>query len=381
VFVHPLFSISFYISRSACFISLMTNPRLTLQHIHIHHLRCHQDFSWDFDGHLNLISGDNGSGKTTVLEAVYILAYGRSFRQAKAPQLTRWNEKSFHVQATIRRYGPLHVRVDGKKGKVNMSLQGRRIAKRQDMFEHVALVVDAPQGVRLIDGSPGERRKWLDRLVIASQAASHAHYQGYLRALMQRGRLLRHGGSVAELESWEQQIVEYGMILNAKRAMVLGELNQHLVEESYWLDLPFQLEITQQPFESQEAWLTFLASKREEHHQLGRVTQGPHCDRLKISYNSREIRVCGSRGQQKISGIVLRLAECAVLQKSKRMMPILLLDDCFEALDQTHALRLMERLKQHQGQVLMTAAGQVASYMSKHTLHLSLTGGKSQAFR
>ncbi|MDQ6984036.1 MAG: hypothetical protein Q9M44_04920, partial [Ghiorsea sp.] len=127
-----------------------------------------------------------------------------------------------------------------------------------------------------------------------------------------------------------------------------------------------------QPFENKEEWAASLASKREEHHRLGRVTQGPHCDRLKISYNTREIRVCGSRGQQKVSGIVLRLAECAVLQEAKRMMPILLLDDCLESLDHTRALRLLERLGKHQGQVLMTAPGDVANDIRQHTQHLSL---------
>ncbi len=350
----------------------MSTPRLTLKHIHIHNLRCHQDFEWSCDEGLNLISGNNGCGKTTVLEAAYMLAYGRSFRQAQAPQLSHWDAKSFHIQATVQRYGPLHIRVDGQKGKVDMSLQGRKVSKRQEIFEHVSLIVDAPQGVRLIDGSPGERRKWLDRLVIASQTASYAHYQSYLRALMQRGRLLRHHGSSNELESWEQQIVEYGLILNEKRTVILEKLNHQLVLEKDWLDLPFQLEMMGQPFENKEEWLVWLATKREEHRRLGRITQGPHCDRLKISYSGREIRVCGSRGQQKISGIVLRLAECAVLQEAKRMMPILLLDDCLESLDHTRALRLMERLSTHQGQVLMTAPGDVAQDIRKDTQHLSL---------
>ncbi|MDQ7003570.1 MAG: DNA replication and repair protein RecF [Ghiorsea sp.] len=353
----------------------MPISRLTLKHIHIHNFRCHQDFNWNCGEHLNLISGDNGSGKTTILEAVYILAYGRSFRQAKAPQLARWGEDSFHIQATVKRYGPLHIRVDGKKGKVNMSLQGCKIVNRKDIFEHVSLIVDAPQGVRLIDGNPSERRKWLDRLVIASQAASYADYQGYLRALMQRGRLLRHGGSARELGSWEQQIVVYGTILNAKRAVILEKLNQYLAEESHWLDLPFQLEITKQPFENKEEWLLWLVGKREEQQRLGRITQGPHCDRLKISYSSREIRICGSRGQQKMSGIALRLAECAVLQASKRMMPILLLDDCFESLDNTRILRLLQRLQEHQGQVLMTAPSNMAQNMLKHVQQLSLNNG------
>jgi len=338
----------------------------------MHNLRCHQAFDWQCGEHLNLITGDNGSGKTTILEAAYMLAYGRSFRQAKAPQLIRWDEKSFHIQATIKRYGPLHIRVDGKKGKVDMSLQGRKIAARKEMFEHVSLIVDAPQGVRLIDGAPGERRKWLDRLVIATQAASYAHYQGYLRALMQRGRLLRYHGSADELSSWELQIVAYGSIIKAKRAEILAQLNQHLSQESEWLDLPFQLELTGQVFENKEEWIDWFAAKRAEHHRLGRVTQGPHCDRLKISYNTREIRVCGSRGQQKVSGIVLRLAECAVLQEAKRIMPILLLDDCFESLDNTRVSRLLTRLQQHQGQVLMTAPSHVAPNMLQHVQHLSL---------
>ena len=350
----------------------MSTPRLTLKQIHLHNLRCHEDFEWACGDGLNLISGDNGCGKTTILEAAFILAYGRSFRQAKAPQLTRWQQPSFHIQATMQRYGPLHIRVDGQKGKVNMSLQGRKVAKRKEIFDHVSLVVDAPQGVRLIDGSPGERRKWLDRLVIAAIPSSYRLYQSYLRAMMQRSRLLRSFGSASELEIWEQQIAENGLQLNERRSRIIDAINQHLVIENKWLDLPFQLELTENPFTDQTSWMTWLASKRDEHKRLGRITQGPHCDRLKISYDSREIRVCGSRGQQKVSGIALRLAECAILQEAKRMMPVLLLDDCLESLDHSRALRLMERLSSHQGQVLMTAPGDVSQDIRKNVEHLSL---------
>ncbi|MDX8387462.1 MAG: DNA replication and repair protein RecF [Ghiorsea sp.] len=355
----------------------MSSPRLTLKQIHMHNLRCHEDFEWSCSEGLNLISGDNGCGKTTVLEAAYILAYGRSFRQAKAPQLTRWDSSSFHIQATVQRYGPLHIRVDGKRGKVDMSLQGRKVTKRKEIFDHVALIVDAPQGVRLIDGAPGERRKWIDRLVIATIPSTYIQYQAYLRAMMQRSRLLRGHGSISELESWEQQIVEAGLILNERRALTIDKLNEYLDNENKWLDLPFQIELSAHPFENNDDWMAWLASKRDEHRRLGRITRGPHCDRLKISYNSREIRVCGSRGQQKLSGIALRLAECAVLQEAKRMMPILLLDDCLESLDHTRALRLMERLSSHQGQVLMTAPGDVPEDIRKNTQHLSLDELKS----
>ncbi|MDX8384161.1 MAG: DNA replication and repair protein RecF, partial [Ghiorsea sp.] len=250
--------------------------------------------------------------------------------------------------------------------------QGRKVAKRKEIFEHISLVVDAPQGVRLIDGAPGERRKWLDRLVIASIPASYRVYQSYLRALMQRSRLLRGSSHAAELESWEQQIVSFGLILNQRRSEVLLQLNQELSKEHDWLDLPFQLEMTGSGFANEAEWLAWLSQKRDEHRRLGRVAQGPHCDRLKISYDGREIRICGSRGQQKLSGIALRLAECAVLNQAKRIMPILLLDDCLESLDLTRSIRLMERLRLHQGQVLMTAPGDVAQMLRAGSQHLVL---------
>lgn len=350
----------------------MSSPRLNLQHIRMHNLRCHEDFEWECAPHLNLVSGDNGCGKTTILEAAFMLAYGRSFRQAKAPQLTRWQENSFFVHGTIQRYGPLHIRVEGKSGKVDMALQGRKVAKRKEIFDHIALVVDAPQGVRLIDGSPGERRKWLDRLVIAAIPSSYAAYQAYLRAMMQRSRLLRGAGRVSELESWESQMVDYGLHIIQRRNEIITILNTQLWLERPWLDLPFQLEMTGQAWSEKTAWMTWLADKRDEHRRLGRITQGPHCDRLKISYNGREVRVCGSRGQQKLSGIALRLAECAVLQEYKHLMPVLLLDDCLESLDTIRASRLMDRLVEHPGQVLMTAPGQVDAEISKHANILSL---------
>jgi len=350
----------------------MTSPRLTLQHIRILNLRCHESFEWECGEHLNLISGDNGCGKTTILEAAFMLAYGRSFRQAKAPQLGRWGSSSFHVQASLQRYGPLHIRIDGARGKVDMSLQGRKVSKRKDIFDHIALVVDAPQGVRLIDGSPGERRKWLDRLVIATSPSSYAAYQAYLRAMMQRSRLVRSSGRISELESWEKQMVEHGSFINQRRNEIMDALNQQLAIENKWLDLPFHLDISGQSFVDKAAWMAWLGERREEHRRLGRITQGPHCDRLKISYDGREVRVCGSRGQQKLSGIALRLAECVVLQEHKRLMPILLLDDCLESLDTTRALRLMTRLVSHPGQVLMTAPGQVDEALSKHANVLSL---------
>lgn len=349
-----------------------STPRLILKDIRILNLRCHEHFEWTCGEHLNLISGDNGCGKTTILEAAFMLAYGRSFRQAKAPQLCRWGSPSFHIQGTIQRYGPLHIRIDGAKGKVNMSLQGRKVSARKDIFDHIALVVDAPQGVRLIDGSPGERRKWLDRLVIATSPSSYAAYQAYLRAMMQRSRLLRGSGRIFELESWEQQMVEHGNLINQRRHEILAALNQQLSIENNWLDLPFQLETSGPFFADNAAWMLWLGEKRDEHRRLGRITQGPHCDRLKISYHSREVRVCGSRGQQKLSGIALRLAECVVLQEYKRLMPILLLDDCLESLDATRAKHLMARLGTHPGQVLMTAPGQVDAAWGNQANLLSL---------
>lgn len=301
-----------------------------------------------------MVIGANGSGKTSLLEAVYLMSYGRSFRQARDPFLVRRGQQRFSVHGAWYRFGPMQLSVAGARGKIALRLQGRDVQRRKDVSDGFPVLVEAPQGRKLVDGAPNERRRWLDALVMACFPGLNLHYDRYLRAVMQRSRLLRRRVMSEELDAWEHQIVRHGMPIVEYRKRVLADLNQALDIEAGLTEAPLQLTMRQQDYD-EISWIRRLQEKRSEDMRIGGLRFGPHCDALLMHYQQREIRSAGSRGQQKLAAIAIKMAECALWRQYRHMLPVLLLDDCLEALDAERQQRALERLGAHAGQVLMTA--------------------------
>jgi len=321
----------------------------------VSNFRCYETETWNLSKKFHLFLGENGSGKTSILEAIYMMAYGRSFRQAKDAAWQRWGTSSFYIHGEWQRYGPLHLNIQGKNKKLKISLQGRTLNLRKELKETFPVLMNSPQGYRLIDGDHNERRKWLDQTVIQCEHASKIHYQSYLRAWMQRSRLIRHGGLSDELSVWEEQMVIHGAKVQAYRQKICDFLNHNLSQDMNWTHRQVQFKIQSHIPKEKEAWIQVLSEHREKDKKTGRCFYGSHTDRLNIHYGDREVRSVGSRGQQKLSSIAIKLAECSLRYDYFQIWPLLLLDDCFEALDQKHTARVLQRLTLYKGQILMTA--------------------------
>jgi len=301
-----------------------------------------------------MVTGENGSGKTTLLEAVFLMGHGRSFRQARDPALSRWESQGFLVSGKWMRYGPINVAVSGKGRGNEVYLQGCRLQQRTELIETLPILVESPQGARLVDGVPGERRRWLDQMMLYCRPDVARHYHAYLRCLMQRGRLLRRGGSIDEVEVWEHQMTVHGSVLMQVRAGILDDLNRILESEIPLSEAGVRISIRSTAPEERDVWFNRLVSQRKNGVSRSILRIGPHCDRVMIDYGGRDIRSCGSRGQQKLAAVAIRLAECGVRRQHRGLMPLLLLDDCLEALDPSRQQRLLDRLMGHSGQALMT---------------------------
>ncbi|MDQ6979259.1 MAG: AAA family ATPase [Mariprofundaceae bacterium] len=191
---------------------------LHLQQLELINFRCHEQASWSLHQGVNILLGENGCGKTSLLEAASLMAHGRSFRQGRDPALVRWDCAAFTVRGVWHRYGPLHIQLQGKRNQLQAFLQGQRVAIRKELTEVLPLVVDAPQARSLIDGVTADRRRWLDQLLIAYEPSTQQPRRAYLRVLMQRGRLLRHQASAAELDVWEIELAQYGQLWSTARA-------------------------------------------------------------------------------------------------------------------------------------------------------------------
>jgi len=334
---------------------ITTITPIAVRELRIRNLRCHQEYIWRCGEGLNLLLGPNGSGKTTLLEAVYLMAHGRSFRQAKDPDLVSHAATMFQLNGSWQRYGPMQIQVAGKRGNVSLRLQGRDVQRRKDVTESFPVLVESPQGRKVVDGATGERRRWLDSLLMMMSPRLAAHYERYLRAVMQRARLLRKRASQAELEAWEYQIVQHGMPIVHAREKLVMEINEILAEEKNLTESQLRISLTSSTEYKQQAWIDRLQRKRNDDLRSGGMRYGPHCDAIAMTCEGREIRSTGSRGQQKLAAIALKMAECALWERYRGLIPVLLLDDCLEALDISRQERLLRRLMASKGQVLMTA--------------------------
>jgi len=327
---------------------------LQLGEIKVSDLRCHQQVLWQCSPGLNMVLGENGSGKTSLLEAVFLMGHGRSFRQAGAPMLSRWETKGFSIRGKWTRYGPLNVVVSGTDRGNQVYLQGRRLQQRTELMETLPVLVESPQSARLVDGIPNDRRRWLDQMMLYCKPDVARHYHAYLRCLMQRGRLLRRGGAIEEIAVWEHQMTVHGSVIMQIRADLLTDLNRVLEGKCSLSEAGVSIAIHPTAPEEKEAWFNRLVAQRKNGLSRTPLRIGPHCDRIQILYGGRDIRSCGSRGQQKLAAVAVRLAECVLRRQHRGLMPLLLLDDCLEALDPSRQQHLLEHLACHAGQILMT---------------------------
>jgi len=349
---------------------------LILKEVLIESLRCHSRIKWLCSPGINLVVGENGCGKTTLLEAVNLMAQGRSFRQARDPELVSWGESSFRVTGKWQRFGPLHVYVTGQRRKTSVSMQGKPIQRRSELFQTLPVITDAPHARRLIDGVPVERRHWLDTVIISCRQAASSCYKRYFRSVMQRNRLLRRGIISSELDGWEHQIARYAQKIVQEREDIIDEINACLADDKELTEASLSLGIQTTGPKKGEAWLDMLHRQRREDARLGSLRRGPHCDRLRIDYQGREIRSTGSRGQQKLAAMALRLAEQRLWARYRGIIPVLLLDDGLEALDTGRQHRLLARLAKTKAQALLTAPNSINLPKGVNIERYELTMGK-----
>ncbi len=325
-----------------------------VQHIFLKNFRCHKHASWPLQQGVNLLIGPNGSGKTSFLEAVFIAVYGHSFRQSKTPDLVHFNEEEFQIDLQWLRYGPLHLQVKGNKKNIIRTLQGKKITIKKDFLRSFPIVFDSTVTSRFIDGTPNDRRKWLDALLFLCKPHLKHVYQNYLRAMMQRQRALRYNHHRDMLLIWESQMVEMGKVLSLEKIQLIEKINEKLADEMLCLNANVQFELAVDQNNLNEDWLNQLKNNRDSDKKLGRTQFGPHADKLSILFYGKDIRSIASRGQQKLVTIAIRLAECALRDYYQKSLPLLMLDDGLESLDSDYQYLLFQRLNLYLGQVLLT---------------------------
>jgi DNA replication and repair protein RecF len=307
----------------------------------------------------NVIAGDNGQGKTNLLEAVYVLATSKSFRTSHLADLVEQGSPLASLRGVVREGDDAREQTLGLRG----GLRSVRVDERRPrtLAEYAVLtptVVFHPGGLALASGPGAERRKLLDRVSLYRSPMSLAEAGSYAKALRGRQRALELRGTDArDLDGWEELVVNHGVALGAARA-ASAELLAPLAEAAFArIGAPsIALAVRYAPSAPADpsTYRAELQRQRARDRARGTASVGPHRDDLALSLSGEPVRTMASQGQQRAVVLALDLAEIGVIAAARGVLPVLLLDDVSSELDRSRMLALLATLQSGEGQVLLT---------------------------
>lgn len=338
---------------------------VVLRRLWIEDFRNHRSSSLSFPSGLTVISGSNGEGKTSILEAIAYLANLGSFRAVGNDTLVRVGAAHAVVRAELDHDGREQL-IEAQivpNGRNRIQVNRQPLRRARDLLGTLRVVVFSPDDLEIVKGSPGERRRLLDDVLSSMSIKFHALRGDLDKVLKQRNTVLkqaagRSGGDVdATLDVWDAKLVEVGEVVAAERqrlaeklAPIVGELYGRLAGDDVDVELEYHSEWAAVGLAD-----ALVASRPDELRR--RVTLvGPHRDDLAIRLAGMPSRTHGSQGEQRTLALALRLGTQRVVATETGQEPIVLLDDVFSELDAGRAKALMVELPASQT-ILTTATG------------------------
>ncbi|MDW8292500.1 MAG: DNA replication/repair protein RecF [Anaerolineae bacterium] len=360
-----------------------------LRHLSLTNVRLYARLELSLDKGLIVIQGDNAQGKTSLLEAVHVLATGRGLHTPAGRALIRWGAES----ETPFPYALLRALVQRRDGDHLIELliqkgEGERLRKEvrvdhmarrnSDLPGQLMTVLFLPSDVALVDGAPSLRREFLDE-ALSQVDPEYAHaLEVYAHALTQRNALLRQAAQRErpldpdELALWDERLVPAGVTLTLSRHRAVLELAP-IAERAHfelsggreYLYLAYQPSVDASRDRSSaqaqlglimtpplpdrvslaEAFQVALRARRREELVRGMTLVGPHRDELRFLANGMDLGEYGSRGQQRTAVLALKLAQAEWMQARSHEAPILLLDEVLAELDPHRRRCLLERIR------------------------------------
>ena len=326
----------------------------------IRDLRCFRQVTLTPGPGLNLLTGDNGAGKTSVLEALHLMAYGRSFRGRVRDGLVRSGADAVEV------FVEWHEVATGRARKAGLRhtghhwtgrLDGAPVAHLGELCAALAVVSFEPGSHALITGGSETRRRYLDWGLFHVEPGFHPLWRRYARALRQRNALLKRRRADAQLDAWDGELAAAGEPLSRDRQRYVESLQPHLATLiDDWVPSVGTACMSYQPgWRHEEVSLAdALLLARERDLAAGVTSVGPHRADWRIVYAALPGRETLSRGQAKLVALSALMAQAEHYAALHRDWPIIAVDDLASELDRDHQARVLGRLQRTQAQIFIT---------------------------
>ncbi len=324
-----------------------------LKNLFLRNFRNYSDTLISFSPRINVFSGENAQGKTNILEAIYLLSTGRSFRTTHLSDLIQYGKSFFFIKAELVKDGILQsliLHFDGKSKKFQYN--SNLYLSFNNLLGILPSVLYAPSDIQLITGSPAIRRKFLN-IHIAQQDPLYVHHLvRFFKAMKQRNFLLK-SKNLHSIDCWESEMATSGAYLTWQRAHALAELKKSLKNHSYLLsnekdklDIQFSSSMKYHTYLKQlkESYAEELKNHRPKELKLGNSLIGPHRDDFSITINDTCAKTYASEGQKRTSVAALRFSEWEYLCKTTEDNAIMSIDDLGIQLDDIRQMLLQKSL-------------------------------------
>jgi DNA replication and repair protein RecF len=306
-----------------------------------------------------VLSGDNGQGKTSLLEAVYLVCTTKSFRTSKLSEIVRHGAEAASVRASLVDAGERREQSVGLEGSRRMvKLAGKRPPSFADYAVRSPVVVFHPGEMVLSSGPAQKRRTLLDRVALFVDPTSMDHLARYTEASRSRQRALEvRGADASELDAFEHIMARHGAALTRARREAFERILPDFVQAFSRITAEARelvAEYRAGGADDETALAEALARGRERDRHRGSAGTGPHRDDVVIRLGSYDVRSDASQGEHRAITMALKMAELACIARARGVEPVLLLDDVSSELDLSRTALLFEFLRESRGQIFLT---------------------------
>lgn len=314
------------------------------------HFRNIPDGEIDLSAPRVFLVGENGQGKTNILESLYLLCYGSSFRVNRDSAMIRENETEAAVHGTMTLHDgdSLDISVRLGSGAKKISVNGETVADRRDIVRNLPCIVFCHDDIRFVTGSPDQRRWFFNQTLSLYDDTFIDTLRRYSRILRSRNAAIR-SEQAALVDAYDPQLAEAGIELTRAREGAAAHFSERFSELYHHISgFDYPLEISYRPSWrgelSIDAVCRELKQSRQSDFRMRTTTRGPHRDRFRFVMNGKEFTETASTGQLRLVSLVLRVAQSVFFSRHSDQKPLLLLDDVMLELDPVRRARFFERL-------------------------------------
>lgn len=320
--------------------------------IELHNFRNYEDQKIKFNDKVNIIIGNNAQGKTNLIEGLYIMSLGKSFRTSKDNEMIRFGTELARVKTvSCRKDRDVTVEIGFIKNRKSLKIDGIKMKKASDLLENVYTVVFSPDDLKIVKEEPEKRRRFIDRELCQLKPVYFDSISKYKKVLAQRNFLLKEDHpDMSMLDIWDEELCEYGARIMHERALFIKKLqdisrdiHNDLTDGKEKLDVEYESNVilSSDLKEQKESFKNVLAESREKDILRRNTGKGPHRDDIRIMIDGVDVRSFGSQGQQRSAALSLKLAEIKLIYDETGEKPVLLLDDVLSELDKVRQKQLI----------------------------------------